>query len=53
MTAASALGSDLLETIVAATRHTTEARARRTPIDHLERRITRRPEGRAFRPHRE
>jgi indole-3-glycerol phosphate synthase len=47
--AASTLGSDLLETIVAATRYTTEARSLRTPIDQLERRITRRPEGQSFR----
>jgi indole-3-glycerol phosphate synthase len=45
---ASAPVSDLLETIVAATRCTTEARSRRTPMDRLERQITRRPQGQAF-----
>jgi indole-3-glycerol phosphate synthase len=46
---ASTLVSDLLETIVAATRCTTEARSRRTPIDRVERQVTRRPQGQAFR----
>jgi indole-3-glycerol phosphate synthase len=45
----STLASDLLETIVAATRCATDARSRRTPIDQLERQVTRRPEGQAFR----
>ena len=44
----SALVSDLLETIVAATRCTTEARSRRIPIDRLERQVTRQPKGQAF-----
>jgi indole-3-glycerol phosphate synthase len=43
-----AIGSDLLETIVAATRRTTEARAQRTPIAQLEQHVTRRPQGQAF-----
>jgi indole-3-glycerol phosphate synthase len=41
--------ADLLETIVAATRHVTEARARATPLALLERQAGRRPEGQAFR----
>ena len=41
----SAIESDLLETIVAATRHTTEARARTTPIEDLERRGQPAPHG--------
>lgn len=41
--------ADLLETIVAATRHATEVRARTTPLDRLERQATRPPQGQAFR----
>jgi indole-3-glycerol phosphate synthase len=39
---------DLLETIVAATRHIVDVRSRTTPIAVLERRINRRPQGFAF-----
>jgi indole-3-glycerol phosphate synthase len=47
---ASTLRSDLLETIVAATRHTTAAREVRTPIEDLVRRASRRQaKGRTFR----
>jgi len=46
--AATTLGADLLETLVAATRYTTEARARTTPLDRLERQARRRPKGQAF-----
>lgn len=47
---AAPLGSDLLETIVAATRHTTAARQFRTPIEDLVRSASRRQaEGRRFR----
>ncbi len=52
MTVASkaAASSDLLETIVAATRHTTAAREARTPMTELVRRASRRQaQGRAFR----
>jgi indole-3-glycerol phosphate synthase len=48
-TVATTLGADLLETIVAASRHTTEARARATPLEQLERRACRLPRGQAFR----
>jgi indole-3-glycerol phosphate synthase len=41
--------ADLLETIVAATRHTTEVRARTTPLDLLRRQIRRQPHGQSFR----
>ena len=41
--------ADLLETIVAATRHTTEVRARTTPLDHLRRQVRRQPQGQSFR----
>jgi indole-3-glycerol phosphate synthase len=47
--AATTLGADLLETIVAATRHRTEARARTTSLDQLARQASRRPLGQAFR----
>ncbi len=40
--------ADLLETLVAATRHTTEVRSRTTPLAELERRATRLPHGQAF-----
>lgn len=44
-----AVAADLLETIVAATRHITEVRSRTTPVEALERRIKRTPRGPAFR----
>jgi len=43
-----ATGADLLETIVAATRHATAARARRVPIELLEERIAPRAKAGAF-----
>jgi indole-3-glycerol phosphate synthase len=41
--------ADLLETIVAATRHSVESRCRATPLERLEREAVRRPDGQAFR----
>ena len=41
--------ADLLETIVAATRHSVESRRRVMPLEHLEREAVRRPDGQAFR----
>ena len=41
--------ADLLETIVAATRHSVESRRRAMPLERLEREAVRRPDGQAFR----
>jgi len=40
--------ADLLETIVAATRHSVEARERTTPVEKLQQRLGRLPRGQAF-----
>jgi indole-3-glycerol phosphate synthase len=41
--------ADLLETIVAATRHSVESRRQAMPLERLEREAARRPDGQAFR----